>query len=676
MEQDSWSIDELWHLAKNRQFSSKLGARRPEMHPRNMDGVDPAKLTTILDRAGEHRSFLTRLFTASGLLGGAPDDVWAFLGGADGPPLDQWRGAVWRLAWVPCVLEGRAALRSILCGWSASPLSDGSSTGLEPQTQEALCLARLLAETKWNGHGACWHWSETSVDGPSFGLPVFLALGCAAAGLETPELLATGRIEARDGQPTGRIGRVDGVAVKARLAGGGCLLAPKEGFAARDMPSEALPVGTAVEAWNFWQGCAQGAHPRILNELRATDQIGRFLSLLRTCSAPELDHAMKKPHRIRASIWRHPDEALPELRQLIKHINQPGVATGGHVGAVLRTLIPAQDIHKAAEAGHPKTAWHLCMLHIRALNHSGDPGKAQNLLECSRAWERDLGAEDGPDEFIGHTLTIVGLQHNRYAFGEDPERMCPWQVTDMIEAAEKRLRRGQADNKPLGDWYGTLGQHHAYAGNFDRARDYLDKARLCFTSPADEKQNLSYRFFLSLQAQDREMAETLLAALLPEGIAAALATSGPWKLFPALRFLRDIGHEGHGEALHALGEDLLRQPLQVKHPWQLVLYNLGLLTDEAALQAALLRASARICGHRKTGPTVRVMALLPLAALRRLGLPMPGNARDRVEAIRRLIPAAGLDTAHFAPILTASSWQAALDATTRHEARLFPFNYR
>lgn len=673
----SWSVDELRAWVMMPRFSEFLACCQAEMHPRAIEAFDPVHVSAILERAGVHRPFLARLLAASALLSGVPDGHWAFLRPVSGLPMEPWQGARWRLARVPCIQQEKAVLRTIMCGWSAERPPDFPCAGIQPDTGDALALACVLAGRTWGGYAACWHWSEMPVAGPSFGLPVFLTLGCAANDVRTPDLLATGKLEAKAGVPTGGVGRVDGVPVKARLAGGGCLLAPKDGFEARAMPSGpcVFPVRSAHDAWEFWIRCTHGANPRTLDGL-GSRKIDQFLLLLQTCSIPELDYALRDLRRIRTAIWKHPGQAFPELRQLIKHTSAKSDENRAIRSALLK-LIPPSGIRAVADAGHPVTAWHLCMLHIRELNHAGYPDKAHHLFELSRQWELSLPPDDDPDEFIGYALNIVGLLHNRYVFSVEPEHDCPPRVRNWIALADDRFQRGYTDNKPLGDWYGTLGQHYAYAGNFELARAYLDRAWQCFSSPNDRAQNLSYRLFLSMEAKDAQTARNLVKELFPDGLDKALAAGrGCWAIFPALRFVLDIGLPGHAQTLRNLGEALLHEACPTVHPWQLILYNLGLVVDGEKLRAALLNASARLCASRKSGPTVRVMALLPLAALRRLGLRMPGNARDRVEAIQRLIRTSSLNADHFAPVLKARNWKEALDATTKHETTLFPFNYR
>ena len=112
-----------------------------------------------------------------------------------------------------------------------------------------------------------------------------------------------------------------------------------------------------------------------------------------------------------------------------------------------------------------------------------------------------------------------------------------------------------------------------------------------------------------------------------------------------------------------------------KHPWQLILFNLAFLAGTDALKEQLWRKSLALCLHEKSGPTIHVMALLPLSAMKAHGLALPEDTEDRVARIFDIIRDA-FDTAHFAPVLSAIGWPEALDRVMENKCKLFPFNYR
>lgn len=112
----------------------------------------------------------------------------------------------------------------------------------------------------------------------------------------------------------------------------------------------------------------------------------------------------------------------------------------------------------------------------------------------------------------------------------------------------------------------------------------------------------------------------------------------------------------------------------IDHPWQLWALNMGKAAKKQEDQGRFLRAALRLC-RAASGPTVRAMALMPLAWLARSSLmsqeEAANMAKDAVEEIRT----GGLNQEHFA-LLFDRSGSEILECVKENEARLFPFGYR
>jgi hypothetical protein len=127
-------------------------------------------------------------------------------------------------------------------------------------------------------------------------------------------------------------------------------------------------------------------------------------------------------------------------------------------------------------------------------------------------------------------------------------------------------------------------------------------------------------------------------------------------------------------------EDLLwsmirkQVPHMKGHPCQLITLNLALLAPTREERKMLLHLSLEQC-MRGPGPTIQVMALLPLAHMLRDG--MDSMDQDRCcQRLRDIIDHGPLHRPHFAPILKAPSSGTMLTRVLREPRRFFPYMYR
>jgi hypothetical protein len=89
----------------------------------------------------------------------------------------------------------------------------------------------------------------------------------------------------------------------------------------------------------------------------------------------------------------------------------------------------------------------------------------------------------------------------------------------------------------------------------------------------------------------------------------------------------------------------------------------------------LWRKSFDLCLHDKSGPTIKVMALLPLSAMKAHGSALPEDVEAIVAQICDVIRN-DLDVIHFDTVLSAPGWAEALNRVIENKVKLFPFNYR
>jgi len=685
-----WSAKELAAWAGTGRLVQWLQPRIRHAIP--WDGAvsadDWSLLENILNAAWQFRTDLVRLFAATALLTPPPEKQWNIMQLLfPEAPLTDWLHAAWRLVSIPCVGDDGPTIITLMCGHSTETLSGVESANLSTETIQAIGMAASLATRKWGGHFVCWHWSErTGIRGASLGLPVFLGFGCAAEKLPLPRALATGKLDA-----SGSVEPVENVAKKVFLAGDRSLFVPEANYSAA-LPA-CIPVSTIEDAWDLWKSCGTANSPDHLRTLvNCLDEPKRLFAFLLSCSEAEVGFLDTDVHvaRIQSALEKSPFP-VAALRLLLVEmaISREGGRRRG-LRFVLK-IFPRDSLHRVADSA-PALAWRLAMLHLRALNHSGHPKEAAEVRETARRWENALDSSDSEEELIAHSLAIVGLLHNTYRFGEDPRKALGPSLSDLLLQAERRVAQGKKRNKPLGDWYGTLAQHHAFRGELSEAEEHLEKAMTCFEGrPEDQRQSLSYRFFARLDARKSEALDDLLAVLgverldedLPKHIQRIDNThTRCWALFALARFAVDsktvqpaLQTMLAGVSEHLANNNRIWGMTPVGHPWQLILFNLGFLARKNAEKEQLWRKSLDLCLNEKSGPAIRVMSLLPLSAIKSHGLELPRETENIVSQIRRMIRE-DLDILHFSPVLTGAGWADVLDRVTKHRNELFPFNYR
>jgi hypothetical protein len=684
-----WSADELIAWAGAGRLTEWLAPRVHAAVPRAgaMSSEAWSGLEIILNAAGPFKDRLIRLFAATALLSPQSDMLRTSLQAhLTGVPLTAWHHGTWRLVSVPCVGHTPTMI-TLMCGHSTEKPPDVEPANLSPETQDAIALTASLASRKWGGHFVCWHWSgKNDISGASLGLPVFLGFGCAAEGVPMPRALATGKLDA-----TGAIEPVENVENKATLAGDRGFFIPEAN--ASGTLTACISVGHIDDAWDLWKSCASGENPEYLRTLLMyLDKPERLFPSLLNCTEAELTF-LDTPGRLRRihEVLRKRRSLLAGLRPLLVEIATSQKRRHHKARDFILKIFPQADLPRVAESD-PAVAWRLAMLHIRAFNHSGHPKEAAELREVARQWEDELAFSDNEEEIISHSLSVVGLLHNTYGFRADPREVLGPSLLAQLATLEKaHAASGKKKNKPLGDWYGTLAQHHAFRGELSEAENYFEKAISCFDGrPEDRKQSLSYRFFARLDAGKPEALDDLLNVLeieqLDQNIAVHIQQidndyTRSWALFALARYAVD---SEAAPALHTplaeVAETLAQQDrvwgmTSQKHPWQLILFNLGFIAETDAARQRLWGKSLELCLHDKSGPTINVMALLPLSAMKAHGLVLPEDTEVRVARIFHIIRD-GLDTTHFAPVLSATGWPEALDEVMANRRKFFPFNYR
>ncbi|MFU8769850.1 MAG: hypothetical protein ACNA7H_08955, partial [Desulfotignum sp.] len=369
--------------------------------------------------------------------------------------------------------------------------------------------------------------------------------------------------------------------------------------------------------------------------------------------------------------------------------HRAGVFDIDHARAV-QALVPEQAVDRHCRTG-ALSAFRWCTAALSLANHCGD-------TEDARFWEeKGLGLADTISradlflvtDFYNHALVA---RHNRYRFS--PE--LPPALTGLLDVLESQYQPkctfGCPTEPALGRLYGTLMQHFAFCGPgcLDLTRTFFYKAIQALGKDQVKEyrqewlRQYNYLTYALLDAGDLAGAcQSLLSYFDCPGMGTLTAhlcdpetRLTPWQTALAARFFaRDRARADREPIFRQLLQRFQADPGHA-HPRQLTAFNLGRLAlglQETAAGSRLLRRSVDLCFSPDAGPTIQVMALLPISFLPDAALPARPVRKAWEHTIRSA--ASHLDAAHFSPILEIPL-DAARSRIRQTPAAWFPFTYR
>ncbi len=626
-------------------------------------------------------------------------DVPALSGGSD---MFLLRKARWRRICFPVhktLLHG-GRIRWVIAGHLPESsvgliTPDWLSETLSPKTAAA-ATAAAAAVFGWRETGLVWFpLTVDAVRGRSFSLALALAFRALRENerLHPAGIAATGAVDA-DGRlhPVGHMAEKRAAVRqhKCRL-----FLRPKgdDPPPNNDCRLLEMMVTTLDEAWIMAR----------LHDPARRRELGRFLEMLRDPARFVRDAGTVPPDWLRyAGGQGLLDRILaavrsdPALFLRITDLFERCVKESRNEAALALAGLFSGD-RAVDPAAAPLSAFRWASLQVGMWNHRGDVAKADawsrradELLPAAIPCDMDAVADA-----VNYQLVH---RHNRYHFDPEPTP----EFTRMLKALEARHKVQQEFgckvDLTLGAFYGTLGQNFAFCGPA-RLRQSLDVfERACTTlgrgvSPENDphwRRTCNYMTYALLDAGPAHadqalmrLCESLNLSAPDQALDACVrARFSRWDHALFTRWLADTLDAAHPAADASLADAWLElhgpgNPLAGdEHPWQLWSWNLGRIarrqgrTGEAIrhFQAALSR-----CRRPEAGPSIRVMALLPLSALA-AEKAVGRNELDAEEAAFR--KAAGLlHRPHFAGLLE-RSFVGALEAVRQEAGRWFPFNYR
>lgn len=596
---------------------------------------------------------------------------------------------------IPTVLadDRRGVLRFILLGHGGDA---GKSLQIQQMDKAATEAAKLALGLAGMPEAVVWPILETDILGPalhgdSLALPVALGAWSLRRGGSWPEgLVCTGALS-----EDGRVTPVDNVLVKARTAanmGFKLLLHPLKSF---EQSSTAWPeklinveVQTLDEAKALLACYDPGHAPEMARLFRQRHKQAKVVGMLPAVPAAFLEYLDSVEPDFLSGLREycsHPQHAgllLAKLEESIK-VRTPPLA---EVSRLLDILFPFETWFKRA-VRYPDAGLSVARLHIEAANHQG-------LIHESTRWEPVLSQacsglcelqDSRSEEILAAIHALVGKMHNRFAFSawdlEEQVRHLEGIIGELQrEWMDRRQRSPNACCDILGRFHGTLAQHYGFCGPayLAEVERHVRLSQDAFGNGmveqylADWRRGFSYLFHALLDAGRLETTQEALEAYLDRRLATLeFSDLNPFEHYHLAKFMALAGGNVPGYLEWSMKYLPDANP---EHPRQLWALNLGKAAMNLEDKGRFLRASLRLC-RAASGPTIRAMALMPLAWLAQAALMDQKEAAQGVEDVVEEIRTSGLDQGHFMALFHKPGSEV-LEYVLAKEARLFPFGYR
>jgi hypothetical protein len=334
----------------------------------------------------------------------------------------------------------------------------------------------------------------------------------------------------------------------------------------------------------------------------------------------------------------------------------------------------------------PASAFKWAVVNLTICNHLGQTGSAATWAASAEQMITESAVQDLTDCATYVNVHFIQLHHNHYVFMPK----LPDFVGKMLAIIEKQHRllceNGFPVNRTLAALYGTIAQNYGFCGpaylrEVEKYARLAQQAFGCGRLPeldGDWRRQFNYLTYAYLDAGDLHQAETALMRYLNiesrNDIREHLDHFSAWQHALLSRFIADVQDKNLIAGYLKWAQPHFHTAHDPHHPWQLWLLHLGRMAQTIGDHPTALegyRQCVRHCLSGAGGPTVQVMALMPLSYWRQL--PGAELGRIAVYADQALAVAENLNPEHFH---LASSNRDALSAVAENTAILFPFSYR
>lgn len=527
------------------------------------------------------------------------------------------------------------------------------------------------------------------ITGRSLGLPLALGfLGLLRGRAPAQTVVATGTV-----REDGRVGEVEALEEKAACAAwegvspGRCqaLIFPSSCRMPRLRGRmELLPVATLEEAWVFSSLYLKGRAKDLVVFGKMLDDPDAFVEGLAGTPHEWVSWAHKRGllEKVLPRVLEDPERFRRLTGQLVSLTESGNLAAAECLGA----FVPAESLPGLGKMC-PAAALRWCTMKLALANHTGRVADGARWSAAGQGVMKERHPFEVHDlvEYYNHLFID---RHNRYCFDPCmPERVR--EILDLLERQHDEQRAiGSTLHRDLGRFCGSVMQNYAFCGPqyLDKAEEYSAKSRRAFGDGhapelrPDWLRQLNYLSYAEMDAGLFARAEkTLLDYLEADGLESLwpkMDRLTKWQHGLLARFLAEAGDPGARERYLTWARIKKAEVLKREHPWQLWLNNLGRLAealDDPGGAALFYEESLRWCFSQAFGPTVHIMALLPVSGLRRLGRTDPGGLSETARRIRE--GASALNPSYFNTVIN-GNFEGVLDGLGASPGTLFPFNYR
>lgn len=459
----------------------------------------------------------------------------------------------------------------------------------------------------------------------------------------------------------------------------------------------------------------ENAHDRVCFQVNNLDQAYALVELV--ASDHDLDvvdsihQCLETPESFAAFCWRLPEQGLglikdrlnglaleivenPDLLHMFLHnfrkiADQAKYNTADHISSVFNPVIN----DNLSVDSVTRAEW--LLINLDMSNHRGHVDHAEALARSARkVMNTAVTKPQGRDllKWLSN-FEFVHRRHNQYIF--KPEM--PEGLDELIDHTEKSYAwetKGieGASDPVLGAIYGTIAQNYGFCGPryIDRTIEFSKKTIEKFGGehvpqalPEDRKNCLrpyNYMAYAYLDAKDYAQAEQCLFNYLDQAslheVMQNLDQFSEWEHALLARYMADAASlELIQTYLRFYGENNYGLVTN-KHPWQLWCYNMArcaLKVDETDLATWLSTKSVDVCEMTSAGPTMRVMALLPLSFLFERNLLAERELEKKYHDVVKT--ALALNSEHFSDLQNITVKEG-LKKIGREPGRYFPFSYR
>lgn len=521
------------------------------------------------------------------------------------------------------------------------------------------------------------------ISGGSMGLPLALGYHRLMHGSAVcSKMIASGAIS-----PTGEVRSVEDMQKKAALAA-------KTGYQLFVYPSacgrlnnqdglELAPVGCLEEAVLF-------------AELYAPENLANLILFQRLLKDPDLFISaccqVDRQWLKWAGTHRHLDSVITSLTKtperasrLVERLAYLVARSRLQDAVCLSELVGPQAVADMM-VRTPASAFKWAVVNLAICNHLGQTGSAAKWAASAEQMIAESAVQDLTDCANYVNVHFIQLRHNHYVF----RPKLPDFVGKMLAVIEKQHRllceNGFPENRTLAALYGSIAQNFGFCGPayLREVEKYARLAQQAFGSgrvpelDGDWRRQFNYLTYAYLDAGDFQQAETALMSYMNiesrNDIWEHLDHFSSWQHALLSRFIADVQDNNLIAGYLKWAEPHFHAVHDPHHPWQLWLLHLGRMAQTIGDHPVALecyRHSVHHCLSGAGGPTVQIMALMPLAHLRQL--PGENFGRIAIYADQVLAVAKNLNPEHFHLV---SSNRDALSAVAENMAVLFPFSYR